>query len=76
MRVSRIICIAGLGASIAAITGCNHIRNTCNDYYAKRITVEEAAKKLQVKLERTSIGDGIAWGTAGEDIDRYCIYNK
>jgi hypothetical protein len=42
----------------------------------KKITIHEAARKLQIKLERSSLGDGIAWGTAGNDIDRCCNYNK
>jgi hypothetical protein len=76
MKQLRAINIGRLAMMLLMINGCDHIRNTCSDYYSKKITIQEAARKLQIKLERSSLGDGIAWGTAGDDIDRYCNYNK
>ena len=72
MKQLRAINTAGAAMILLSINGCNNIRNTCSDYYSKKITIQEAAKKLQIKLERSSlgIGDGIAWGKAGDDIDR------
>ena len=67
--------ISGALIALLILGGCDNTVNTCRDYYAKRINIEEAALKLRInitKQDEPSIGDGIAWGTVSDDIDKYC----
>lgn len=66
-------------AVLTLVSGCDSTANTCQDYFGKRIGIQEAAVKLRINLTRQSepvIGDGIVWGIVLDRIDRYCHARK